>query len=57
MCIRDRFDLEDVIVVNRADGASTFDRLEPEGLRAWVDDYAIGELWEKNLIGGRPARA
>jgi predicted ATPase len=52
-----QFDLEDVIVVNRADGASTFDRLEPEGLRAWVDDYAIGELWEKNLIGGRPARA
>ena len=19
----------------------------------WIDEYSIGELWEKNLIGGR----
>jgi predicted ATPase len=52
-----QFDVADIIVVDRRDGASTFARLDDAGLAAWLDEYAIGELWEKNLIGGRPARA
>jgi hypothetical protein len=46
---------EDVIVVDRSRGrASTFRRLEPAALEGWLEDYTLGELWEKNVLGGRP---
>ena len=48
------FDAEDVIVVERADGASTFRRLDPAALSEWLDDYAVGDLLQKNVFGGRP---
>ena len=54
--LMNQFALEDLIVVERADGASTFNRPDVEKLRGWLDDYSLGELWEKNLIGGRPGR-
>ena len=46
--------LDDLIVVERVDGASTFTRPDRERLGAWLEEYSLGELWEKNLIGGRP---
>jgi predicted ATPase len=49
-----QFQLEDLIVVERHGGASPFQRPESEHLQAWLADYSLGELWEKNLIGGRP---
>jgi predicted ATPase len=48
------FQPEDIIVVDREDDASTFTRLNPEELAVWLEDYKLGELWETNLIGGRP---
>ena len=48
------FDAEDVVVVERANGASTFRRLDPAALSEWLADYAVGDLWQKNLFGGRP---
>lgn len=45
----------DVIVVDRVDEASQFRRLSDMNLEAWLGEYAIGDLWEKNLIGGVPA--
>jgi predicted ATPase len=50
-----QFAVDDIVVVDREDGASTFARLDAGTLATWLDKYAIGELWEKNLIGGRPA--
>lgn len=47
------FSIDDLIVVERQDGASTFQRLKEEEFRAWLEDYATGELWEKNVLGGR----
>lgn len=47
-------DPEDVIVTEQHDGASTFERPDWEALQSWLRDYAIGELWEKNVLGGRP---
>ena len=47
---------EDVIVTNREDGASTFRRLDGEALKDWLEDYTLGELWKKNILGGRPSR-
>lgn len=48
------FDVEDVIVVNRAeDGSSTFNRLNENELEIWLDNYSLGDLWQKNILGGR----
>jgi hypothetical protein len=33
---------------------STFRRLKDDDLETWLDDYGLGDLREKNVIGGRP---
>lgn len=48
------FGWEDFIVVDRDNDASVFRRLAESEVRPWMDDFAMGEIWEKNLIGGRP---
>jgi predicted ATPase len=50
----DNFNPEDVIVVNREGKESQFKRLNPTELEAWLDEYSLGEVWEKNIIGGGP---
>jgi predicted ATPase len=45
---------EEVIVVERSQGQSIFRRLENSGLSEWLKDYTLGELWQKNVLGGRP---
>jgi predicted ATPase len=49
-----QFTWEDMIVVDRKDDASTFRRLTEEDVKPWMDDFSMGEIWEKNIIGGRP---
>ncbi|NCC95684.1 MAG: recombinase RecF [Synergistales bacterium] len=51
----DHFKVDDIVVVNRKDGSSTFDRLEEEEYREWLEDYSTGELWRKNLLSGGPS--
>jgi predicted ATPase len=48
------FQPEDIVVVDRNNGESLFRRLDREQLKDWLDEYSIGELWEKNVLGGRP---
>ena len=43
----DSFDPEDIIVVDREEGGSTFLRLEAESLDTWLEDYSLGEVWGK----------
>jgi predicted ATPase len=45
---------EDIVVVERRNGESTFRRLEPADLSEWLEEYTLGELWQKNILGGRP---
>lgn len=45
---------EDVIVVERTQGESVFRRLDSRQLSGWLGDYSIGQLWEKNVLGGGP---
>jgi predicted ATPase len=45
---------EEVVVVEHKDNTSTFERLDEARLQDWLGDYGLGELWEKNLVGGRP---
>lgn len=48
------FDVEDVIVVDRGEHGSEFKRLNEEDLKVWLEeDYALGDLWKKNILGGR----
>lgn len=49
-----QFEPQDIIVTDKIDGASVFRRLEENELADWVGEYSLGEIWEKNIIGGRP---
>ena len=48
------FSIDNLIVVGREDNQSTFYRLNEEDFSQWLEEYSVGELWEKNIIGGRP---
>lgn len=50
----DEFDLEDLITVDRENGGSVFRRHTADTVRGWLEDYSLSELWEKNVLGGRP---
>jgi predicted ATPase len=50
----DQFEPESIVVVNTKDGTSEFQRLNAQQLEAWRADYTLGEIWEKNVIGGGP---
>ena len=50
----DHFDPEDVVVANRVNNSTTLERLNSESLKEWLENYSLGQLWEKNELGGRP---
>jgi predicted ATPase len=52
------FEPEDLIVVDRDvyNKQSVLKRLPANKLELWLDDYAMGELWEKNVFGGGPIK-
>lgn len=56
----DEFQPEDIIVLEREidDSAihfcSRFRRLDSQNLERWLDDYRMGDIWDKDIIGGRP---
>jgi predicted ATPase len=50
----DQFDAGEVIVAERDNGESSFRRLDESALVEWKQEYSLGELWLKNVLGGRP---
>lgn len=48
------FTPEDIIIVEREQGESTFKRLDSSQYSEWLKEYTLGELWQKNVLGGRP---
>jgi len=50
----ENFTIDDIIIVEKMGRESIFKKLDKEFLKEWVDEYSIGELWGKNLLGGRP---
>lgn len=51
----EQFSPEDLMVIDKSeDGQSTFKRFNNEQFKEWLEDYTLGELWENNLLGGRP---
>jgi len=49
-----QFEPKDVWTVDREEGQSVFRHLSDVDMAGWLDDYALGELWEKNVLGARP---
>ncbi len=50
----DCFEPEDIVVVERKGRESVFRQLGTEALGEWLEHYSLSELWEKNVLGGRP---
>ena len=50
----DHFRPDDVLVAERVNGATELTRLDGADLERWLQDYSLGQLWEKNELGGRP---
>lgn len=47
------FEPNQIVVIDREEGASRFRRLETGDLAAWLaEDYTLGDLWQKNVYGG-----
>lgn len=51
-----RLDISNVLIAEQIDGATKLTRPDPQALEAWLGEYGLGELWEKNLLGGRPVQ-
>jgi predicted ATPase len=52
----DHFQPEDVLVADLENGSTTMRRLQSKDLTASLEEYSLGQLWEKNQFGGRPTR-
>ena len=45
-------DPESVVVCEKHDGQTTFERLDGERMKEWLEKYSLGDLWSKGEIGG-----
>lgn len=52
----DYFEPSEIVVVNRQQGRSTFERVDAETLKSWLEEYSVAELWQKNVVQGGPTR-
>ena len=50
----DEFAPENIIVADRSMEGTLLHRLDVPSLTEWLEEYSPGELWQKNLLGGRP---
>ncbi|MBD5424806.1 MAG: AAA family ATPase [Bacteroides sp.] len=52
----DGFNAGDVTIIEHDDNtqSSTARKLKEEDYKAWLNEYTLSELWDKNIIGGRP---
>ena len=50
----DNFEPNDIIVADRKNNETVFNRLNNEELDSWLEDYSLGDVWGKNVFGGQP---
>lgn len=51
----DAFDVEEIYVLELREGRTEVRKRPSNDYQAWLDeDFTPGELWQKNLLGGRP---
>ena len=49
-----QYEPDSIWTVDREGSQSVFRHLEKNDMSTWLDSYALGELWEKNVLGARP---
>lgn len=52
----DHFDIDDISIIemNKDTQSTSVTHLSDEDYHLWLQKYTVGELWDKNIIGGRP---
>ena len=50
----DAFELDEVFVLEMREGRTELTSPDPVQLQTWLGEFSVGELWQKNLLGGRP---
>lgn len=52
----DNFDISDIAVIERNMEMQSTEahKLSEDEFKEWLEDYTVSELWDKNIIGGRP---
>jgi len=48
------FELDDLVVIDRKGRSSEYSRPDSENLEVYLEEFSTGQIWEKNIIGGRP---
>ena len=48
------FQVSEIAVVEKAEGATTIRRLEEKEFKHWLEDFSLGDLWLMGKLGGRP---
>lgn len=43
---------DSVIVCEKLDGRSKFEKLDGDSLKEWLERYSLGQLWSMGEIGG-----
>ena len=49
----DEFAPEEIFVTELKEGQTVITRQDEEYLSVWLEEYSTGELWQKNVLGGR----
>ncbi len=52
--LANQFSWQDMVMVDYIDNASVFRRLAENEVQGWLEQYGMGDLWAKNLLGGTP---
>ena len=51
----DEFELDEIIVLDLEDGRTKLRKLNADDYQVWLEqDYTPSQLWQKNVLGGRP---
>lgn len=49
-----QFKAKDILIADIKENATNIRRLKEEEVKEWLEDYQLGTIWEKNIIGGTP---
>lgn len=54
--LADYFDIDNISIVemDKKNSCTNVRKLVHKDYEAWLEHYSVSELWDKNIIGGRP---
>jgi predicted ATPase len=48
------FEVKDIVIIDRKGRHSDYHRPDPDSLQSYLEEYSVGQMWDKNVFGGRP---